>query len=240
MKKRIIFDIETGSLPDDEIERIAPNFDESSVKVGNFGIEKAIEKINSAKASHLNQIREKAALHAEYGQVLAIGIKFADEPSLDPPLGAKLTEEEVEEMRMETLLGDEEKILWTFWRYALASYERGGEIWIGFNSNNFDLPFLLRRSMILGVKVPRQLTPMPRYWPGEFWIDLMDLWKAGDYRATISLDRFCKASGLEGKNGSGKWFAQLLEEDKEAAIKYLENDIEITAQLAEKALGVFS
>ena len=231
MKKRIIFDIETGSLPDSEIERIAPNFDESSVKVGNFGIEKAIEKINSAKASHFNQIREKAALHAEYGKVLAIGIKFAEEPPI---------EEGIEEERMETLLGDEEKIIWTFWRYALASYERGGEVWIGFNSNNFDLPFLLRRSMILGVKVPKQLTPSPRYWPGDFWIDLMDLWKAGDYRATISLDRFCKASGLEGKNGSGKWFAQLLEEDKEAAIKYLENDIEITAQLADKAMGVFS
>jgi DNA polymerase elongation subunit (family B) len=238
MKKRIIFDIETGSLPDSEIERIAPKFDESSVKVGNFGIEKAIEKIHSAKAAHFNQIREKAALHAEYGQVLAIGIKFKAFAEADPPVGTTL--EELEEMKMETLLGEEKIIIQTFWLYALESYNRGGEIWIGFNSNSFDLPFLLRRSMILGVKVPRQLTPMPRYWPGEFWIDLMDLWKAGDYRATISLDRFCKASGLEGKNGSGKWFAQLLEEDKEAAIKYLENDIEITAQLADKAMGVFS
>jgi DNA polymerase elongation subunit (family B) len=227
MKKRIIFDIETGSLPDSDIERIAPNFDESSVKVGNYGIEKAIEKINSAKASHLNQIREKAALNAEYGQVLAIGIKFE--------AGTRHKDE-----AMITLLGDEQIILDGFWLYAIESYDKGGEVWIGFNSNNFDLPFLLRRSMILGVKVPRQLTPMPRYWPGDFWIDLMDLWKAGDYRATISLDRFCKASGLEGKNGSGKWFAQLLEEDKEAAILYLENDIEITAALAEKALGVFS
>ena len=227
MKNRIIFDIETGSLPDSEIERIAPTFDESSVKTGNFGIEKAIEKINSAKASHFNQIREKAALNAEYGQVLAIGIFF--------PAGSRFKEE-----KMATLLGEEKIILEAFWLYALESYDFAGDVWIGFNSNNFDLPFLLRRSMILGVKVPRQLTPMPRYWPGDFWIDLMDLWKAGDYRATISLDRFCKAANLQGKNGSGKWFAQLLEEDKEAAIKYLENDIEITAQLAEKVMGVFS
>ena len=227
MKKRIIFDIETGSLPDSEIERIAPNFDESSVKVGNFGIEKAIEKINSAKASHLNQIREKAALHAEYGQVLAIGIEF--------PEGTLR-----EKLSLLVSTGEESKVLEDFWGLALKSYERGGEVWIGFNSNNFDLPFLLRRSMILGVKVPKQLTPMPRYWPGEFWIDLMDLWKAGDYRATISLDRFCKASGLEGKNGSGKWFSQLLKEDEEAAIEYLKNDIAITSQLAKKALGVFS
>lgn len=227
MKKRIIFDIETGSLPDSEIDRIAPTFDESSVKTGQFGIEKAIEKINSAKASHFNKIREKAALNAEYGKVLAIGIKFEK--------GTIYGGE-----KMETLLGEERNIIVTFWLYALESYNKGGEIWIGHNSNTFDLPFLLRRSMILGVKVPKQLTPSPRYWPGDFWIDLMDLWKAGDYRATISLDRFCKASGLEGKNGSGKWFAQLLEEDKEAAIKYLENDIEITAQLAEKVMGVFS
>ena len=226
MKKRIIFDIETGSLPDSEIERIAPKFDESSVKVGNFGIEKAIEKIHSAKASHINQIREKAALNAEYGKVLAIGIKFHKDT--------------IPGERILTMVGKEEGLLEKFWLCAQESYQHGGEIWIGFNSNNFDLPFLLRRSMILGVKVPKQLTPMPRYWPGDFWIDLMDLWKAGDYRATISLDRFCKASGLEGKNGSGKWFAQLFEEEEEAAIKYLENDIEITAQLAEKVMGVFS
>lgn len=222
MKKRIIFDIETGPLPDAEIERIMPKFNEASVKVGNYGIGKAIEKLNSAKASHFTQIQDKAALNAEYGKVLAIGIKF--DPDRD----------------VSVIMGEEKYILSDFWRFALESYNRGGEVWIGFNSNNFDLPFLLRRSMILGVKVPRELTPMPRYWPGDFWIDLMDLWKAGDHRATISLDRFCKASGLEGKNGSGKWFAQLLREDKEAAIKYLENDIDITAQLAEKALGVFS
>ena len=228
MKKRIIFDIETGSLPDSEIDRIAPKFDESSVKTGQFGIEKAIEKINSAKASHFNKIREKAALNAEYGKVLAIGMKF---PGKNEFSGEK---------DFTLLIGEEKEIIDRFWFLAVDSYMAGGEVWIGFNSNNFDLPFLLRRSMILGVKVPKQLTPSPRYWPGDFWIDLMDLWKAGDYRATISLDRFCKASGLEGKNGSGKWFAQLLEEDKEAAIKYLENDIEITAQLADKVMGVFS
>ena len=226
MKKRIIFDIETGSLPDEEIDRIAPTFDESSVKTGQFGIEKAIEKINSAKASHFNKIREKAALNAEYGKVLAIGIKFHKDT--------------IPGERTLALVGQEEGLLEKFWLYAQESYLHGGEIWIGHNSNTFDLPFLLRRSMILGVKVPKQLTPSPRYWPGDFWIDLMDLWKAGDYRATISLDRFCKASGLEGKNGSGKYFSQLLEEDKEAAIKYLENDLEITAQLAEKVMGVFS
>lgn len=229
MKKRIIFDIETGPLPAEEIKRIAPPFKENDLKMGNLGLEKQLEKIQMARSKHIEGIQDRAALNAEYGRVLAIGI-FFPAGSLVETMGAE---------KMTTILGNEKVILSTFWNYALKSFDTGREVWIGFNSNSFDLPFLLRRSFILGIPVPRQLTPMPRYWDSSFWIDLMDNWKAGDFRATISLDRFCKASGLEGKNGSGKFFSQLLQEDKEKAIEYLENDITITAQLADRVLGCF-
>ena len=84
--------------------------------------------------------------------------------------------------------------------------------------------------------MPAGIVPHTRYWP-DFWIDLMEVWKAGDYRATISLDRMCKACGLEGKTGSGKFFSVLFEEDREAALDYLHNDLEITAKLAQRVLA---
>ena len=214
--KHVIFDIETGPLPRADIERIAPNFDSDSVKTGNLGVEKTIEKLNGLKAGHLDGIIEKAALNAEYGETLAIGIR--------------------RENHSDILIGPEEEIIADFWTRALDDFKGGGVKWVGFNSNAFDLPFLLRRSLILGIKMPAGIVPHTRYWP-DFWIDLMEVWKAGDYRATISLDRFTKACGLEGKTGSGKFFSVLFEEDREAALDYLNNDLEITAKLAERVLA---
>ena len=214
--KHVIFDIETGPLPRKDIERIAPTFDADSVKTGNLGVEKTIEKLNGLKAGHLDGIIEKAALNAEYGETLAIGIR--------------------RENHSDILIGPEEEIIADFWARAVDDFKGGGVKWVGFNSNTFDLPFLLRRSLIRGVKMPAGIVPHTRYWP-DFWIDLMEVWKAGDYRATISLDRMCKACGLEGKTGSGKFFSVLFEEDREAALDYLNNDLEITAKLAERVLA---
>ena len=214
MKKFTVFDIETGSLPDKEISRIAPPFDPDSIKVGNLGLEKAAEKLNAAKNKHLSAIKAKAALKAEYGRVLAIG--WADETTTVLLFNEK----------------DEVSLLKQFWE---ASDEacHAMERWVGFNVFHFDLPFLVRRSMIKGVLVPPQLLPKNnRYWP-DFFIDLMQSWQCGDYREMISLDRFAKALGHEGKNGSGKHFAQLLKEDEAAASAYLEQDLNLTRKVAE-------
>lgn len=216
--KRVIFDIETGPLPREEIERIAPAFNPDNVKTGNLTLAKMVEKIALAKARHIENIEDEAALHAEYGEVLAIGIREGNVT--------------------DCLVGDEKKIISDFWTRSLADYKAGGKVWVGFKSNTFDLPFLYRRSLLTGIPIPREIVPRPgqRYWPGDFWLDTFEIWKAGDYRATISLDRFCKAAGLQGKNGSGKGFARALKEERDKAIDYLENDVEITAQLADKVL----
>ena len=217
--KVVAFDIETGPLSEDEIKAIAPPFKESEVKTGNLGLEKQLEKIALEKSKHLSKIVSSAALNAEYGKVLAIGI-------LDDEEGPVI------------LTGKEKDVLSKFWGMALNDNQQGACKWVGHNVLGFDLPFLLRRSLILGCRVPESLRPRlgSRYWP-DFWVDTMDVWKAGDYRATISLDRFCKASGLEGKNGTGEHFGKLFEEDREKAIEYLKNDIAITKALADRVVA---
>lgn len=217
--KTVIFDIETGSLPMDVIQEIAPPFKEASVKTGSLGLEKALEKIQQARNNHLGRIQDTAALNAEYGQVLAIGILGIDGPTI--------------------LHGNEIAVLADFWKLALTDAVKGGIKWVGFYSMEFDLPFLLRRSLLMGVHVPKRLQPSPRYWP-DFWVDLMDLWKAGDWKAKISLDRFCKAAGLPGKSGDGKHFQQQFKEDPDAAIAYLENDLAITKNLADRILPLLA
>ena len=220
--KIVAFDIETGPLSEEQIRKIAPAFKESGVKTGNLGLEKQLEKIALEKTKHISKIVSSAALNAEYGQVLAIGILDEEGPFI----------------LMANKTTSESDILAKFWDMALKDFQKGLTTWAGHNILGFDLPFLLRRSIIVGVSVPSFLRPKlgGRYWP-DFWLDTMEVWKAGDYRATISLDRFCKASGLEGKNGSGEHFAQMFKEDPDKAIEYLENDLLITHDLAERVVA---
>ena len=214
--EQVAFDIETGGLPAETIEAIAPPFKESSVKVGNLGLEKSLEKITQAREKHLATIHDKAALNAEYGLVLAIGMLHENGTS--------------------TLLhGDESNIIAEFWARALADSRQGLVQYVGFNCLAFDLPFLFRRSLLLGLEIPRELRPEKRYWP-NFFIDLMDIWKAGNYRDMIGLDRFCKAAGLPGKSGDGAHFQEQYETNQEEALAYLENDLAVTMGLAKKVL----
>ena len=213
-----VFDIETGPLPDDEIRKIAPPFDPESVRTGNMGIEKSAEKIDGVRRNYFNGIKRKAALHAEYGRVLAIGWESDGNTVVQ--------------------IADEKTMLKNFWDASDETHHAQGK-WVGFNVFHFDLPFLIRRSIINGVTVPRGLQPKNnRYYP-DFWVDLMQCWQAGDYRETISLDRFAKALGHGGKNGSGSAFAETLKNDESAAIAYLENDLLLTRQVATACFNVF-
>jgi len=218
--KIIAFDIETGGLPPEKIRKIADEFKEDAVKIGNLGLEKGLEKIAAARVTHYDRIEKTAALNAEYGKVLAIG--WSD-------------------VGLEEIIatGDEGEILARFWKRIEAALvaTKFKEVWVGHNCFGFDLPFLIRRSLILGVKIPSGILERGRYWAGIF-IDTMEVFAAGEYKRTISLNRFCKACGLPGKTGDGANFAKLLEEDEDKALDYLRNDVEITHALASRIVPV--
>ena len=55
-----VFDIETGPLPKERIEEIAPPFNENKIKTGNLGLEKALAKVNEDRANHIESIFDKA------------------------------------------------------------------------------------------------------------------------------------------------------------------------------------
>jgi len=75
-----------------------------------------------------------------------------------------------------------------------------------------------------------------RYW-GDQLVDLRDAWQLGDRQARGSLDTIARHLGVGAKNGEGKAFAELWQNDRPKAEGYLRNDIELTAQVA-YALGI--
>lgn len=222
----VIFDIETGPLPEAEIMAFTddfPKFDASQVKFGNTkDPEKKAEKIEADEAKHkaeeacyyANAVN-RAALSPLTGRVLAIGMVVDGETRI-------------------LCSGDEEDDIEAFWG-TIAPHDAIIDKVIGFNSNRFDLPFLARRSWKIGIEIPKTLF-RGRY-INERCIDLMDLWKCGDYQASIKLDHLARFLGCRAKTGSGADFARLYVEDRDAAIAYLENDIHMTYDCAVK-MGV--
>lgn len=235
----IYFDIETGPLPEAELEAILPPFDPLAVKCGNMkDPEKIAAKVAEAQASHKQDFIDGAALDATTGRVLAVGLVI---PGAMPC-------EEWEAMQRPGIewsalgeewgfgvagLDDEAHLLQRFWQLV-------GEVpqvnrMVGFNSNYFDLPFLIRRSWKLGVPVPIGIR-RGRYWADEM-VDLRDIWQLGNREARGNLGSIATHLGCGAKNGDGAEFARLWTSDRPKAIEYLRNDLELTVRVARK-LGV--
>jgi len=211
----IYFDIETGPRPKAELLADLPPFDPECVKIGNIkDPAKISDKIAEAKLRHESDYVDKAALDALTGQVVAIGYKG-------------------EESSVQFLLGDEAQMLADFWRATSDSRGVPHRV-IGFNSSKFDLPFLIRRSWKHRIKIPRQIRS-GRYW-SDYMVDLRDIWSLGEYQCRGSLDAVARHLGVGAKNGEGANFAQLLQVDKERALDYLRNDVELVERIADIVL----
>lgn len=207
---KAIFDIETAPLAEDKIRQFMPDFEAPS----NY---KDPEKIKAYREEKAKEWLQRGALDAITGRVLVIG--------MIAPNG-----------NLNALEGDEPKILAEFWDIVTGWLDHGVDI-VGFNSHRFDLPFLVRRSLINSVAIPQRLrVSQGRYWNDHF-IDLMAVWSCGNRDQTISLDNLSRTLGVGQKNGDGKDFAELYVMDRAAAMGYLENDLRLTAKCAER-MGV--
>lgn len=196
-----IFDIETGPVSLDKLQDQMPEFKAPS----NYKDE---EKIAAYIEEQQSKWIEKAALDASTGRVMAIGVKDSN--------GNTIIKEEHFE-------GEREILQW-FWDEVTDTH--ADTTWVGFNSNNFDLPFLFRRSLVYGIQ-PGYSFRESRYWPARF-LDLLEVWACGNREQRISLDKMARLLGVGGKNGSGKLFANLYETDRKSAIEYLKHDLDIT------------
>lgn len=130
----------------------------------------------------------KTALDGTYGRVLCVGWSMGDDmqtPYNDPREGSE---------------GDLIQNAFDSMDEALSTRQPGAHsrkpLFIGHNVV-FDLKFLFRRSVILGIKPPFDL---PFY--GRHNVDFYCTSKAWcEYGERISLDNLCKALGVKGKDG---------------------------------------
>lgn len=196
--KRLFFDIETGPASDAHL--FEPVFEASRVL-------KDPSKIAADIEDKRRQWLDKLALSALTGQVLAIGWAGDSGAVTIVCQDDKITEADV---------------IRSFWDATT-----GAERLVGFNSNTFDLPFLWRRSIKLGLLIPHGIFEPNRRLSSNN-LDLMERWTWFDNQARVSLDNLAKFCGLPQKTSSGKYFSELLHNDRAAALAYLEHDVKLT------------
>jgi DNA polymerase elongation subunit (family B) len=209
----LVFDIETGVRAD-----VASN------PKAWFKPDGRLKNPDAIAQDLQDKILDTGALSPITGHVLAIGMRRNDS-----------TETRIDYVSIKTT---ENNVVASFLILAADTIRNGGLV-VGFNSHDFDWPFLLFRAKALGVDVPACIGT--RYRAGwsmsESCVDLMNIVRFGKHdRTGYSLDRVSRAAGLGGKNGDGNHFAQLMATDIDAALDYLTNDVEQTYRLAEMFL----
>lgn len=255
-----VFDIETAPLDDETLRRLCSpcdlpahpgEFDPASVRCGNLGgptsekgkakiAEKRAEHakalveygavVEQAKADHFAKFKNKAALDATTGRVVAIGIMPC------PIMGGGPGIISCDARDSANSLCDEVSGLKLFWQWVGQNIDMQRPM-VGLNTHGFDLPFLVRRSWMLGVPVPHGIR-QGRYWNSLF-IDLANVWTFGAYKEYIGLNDLAHAFGLEGKveevDGvavSGATFYELWRTNRKVAEAYLMADLRIPSELA--------
>ena len=187
-------------------------FDEKTVKTGHL---KDPVKIEMKIIKEKLKWQQKQALDAQTGEVLLVSI------------GRDGTYNDY--------YGDEDEILEHTWAVLDHALGRGHRI-VGHNIFGFDLPFLIRRSYLHGVRVPVSIfNHQYRRW-NEGFKDTMKLWSLADYQSFISLSNLSAFLGGP-PVGKGDKFSEMWEKDQLMAIDYCHSDIEAVLFCANK-MGV--
>src|ERR1700733_14978705 len=119
----------------------------------------------------------RAAIYAEFGKIICISCGV---------LSGRGTEKK---LMLKSFHGDDERLLLNEFSEMLRKWSAEGQKFLcAHNGKEFDFPYLCRRMLIHGMKLPSVLNLSGKK-PWEIpHIDTMELWKFGEYKSFISLN----------------------------------------------------
>lgn len=173
------------------------------------------------------QLYQKAGIFAEFGKIVCISVGF-----LRPVDG-------VMELRIRSFAGDDEhQLLVDFFDLVYKYFNSKNKFFCAHNGLEFDFPFIARRALINGLKVPQSLdTRGKKPWEVQH-LDTLDLWRFGDYKNYTSLALLAQIFGIPTPKDDidGSQVAQVYwnEHDLKRIVTYCQKDVVTIVQLFRK------
>ncbi|MBE0571371.1 MAG: ribonuclease H-like domain-containing protein [Ignavibacteriaceae bacterium] len=217
--RKIVFDIETCAYP---FESLAENQREYLLRYADK------EPDPEKRQMMIDDAVRYTSLYPYTSKCIVIGIYYVEKEKSYVYYESNKKEEWTSEDGKVQYKGlSEKEMLESFWRVA-----KQVDQFITFNGRNFDVPFLMMRSAMLGVKVTKNLMGY-RY--GDEHIDLLEQFTFYGLTRKFNLDFYCQSFGIESpksKDISGMEVKNLYEAGriKDIAV-YCSKDIYATYQL---------
>lgn len=173
------------------------------------------------------ELYERAGIYAEFGKIICISVGYVH-------YGKDGTQ-----LRLKSFYSEDEIELLNEFCHLLETNKFS--ILCGHNAKEFDFPFICRRLLINGIKLPNILDIAGKK-PWEIsHLDTMELWKFGDYKAYTSLSLLCYIFKIPTPKDdiSGGDVARVYYEEKnlERIKTYCEKDVIALIQLFLKMQG---
>jgi 3'-5' exonuclease len=195
------------------------------------------KKLWERKAGYLSkenetpeEIYNRAGIYAEFGKIICISIGIIRDIE-----GGK-------SLRIKSFSSDDEKSLLVDFSALLRNHFKASDYLLcAHNGKEFDFPYIARRMLVNGLKIPYLLDTAGRK-PWEIQhLDTLQLWKFGDYKHYTSLDvlttLFSIPTPKSDMDGSDVGRVYWEEKDLEKIVAYCQRDVVAVAQLILKYKG---
>ena len=166
---------------------------------------------------------ERAGIWAEFGKIVCISVGYFK------------IEDEKRNFRTTTFSGTEKELLLQFKKLLSEHYNKPQHVLCAHNGKEFDFPFIARRMIVNGIKLPFKLDLFGKK-PWEIpHLDTLELWKFGDYKHYTSLKLLTKILDIPSPktdiDGSQVREVYYKHKDIKRIIEYCERDVVAVAQI---------
>lgn len=171
------------------------------------------------------EFNKSAGLYAELGKICCVSVGWSDGNVF----------------HTQSFSGDDEvTLIEKMMVFCLKSFGKRKYI-IGHNVKDFDIPFIARRSSILGIEIIKQFNFYGRKpWELDHVLDTLDVWRMGNRYSKGSLEALSYAYGVdnpkEGLDGS-RVHLMYLDKDFDGISSYCNGDVYSTGCLFDKMNG---
>jgi 3'-5' exonuclease len=167
----------------------------------------------------------RAAIYAEFGKIITIAV------------GAiTLNGDEELCLRIKDITNDDEKVLLSeFVQLINEKFDPKTLCLCAHNGKEFDYPYICRRLLINGIKLPEVLDICAKKPWEVHHLDTLDMWKFGDKKSYTSLELLAALFGIrtskDGIDGSKVNHVYYKERDLQRIAKYCKEDVSVLGQL---------